>query len=254
MATTKQWLVSIDVPIWVNGLGSSDTEWKKLQTLLDDINPADTQLLYRDELKALGTVMPDKHWVLASKMSKFSTIGYPTDEKAKYVKAEPDVLKGVTENNQKVEIQYQTSYVYKRSGVKPRPILVTGRINAPSITLTKDRKNPHVLYVCGTGQGDIPNRLNGFKPILNQDKHFLFERNMGHGRIASTFAAYDRNNTKPAEELLETAFLKYEGEDLPAKSLWTWDAVHDCFVQFMHSGDNEYHGHDEKDITKVQMT
>lgn len=249
----KQWLVCIDVPLWVSALGNNNADWKCLLSLLDDILPANMQLLYRKEMSQLGTVSPDKHWVLASKLSKKSTVGYPICDNARYIDSSPDICAAVSDDLLKNEISSQIAFLYNRDGSVPRPVLATGRIRESEVVLTRDKKKTRVLHVCGTSAGDIQRRINGLLPILCQEKHFMFERNMGKGRIASTFSAYDKNNTAPAVELLSMAFRKYGGENLPASSLWAWDKVHECFVQFMHSGNNQYHGHDEKDLKKVPV-
>ena len=180
-----------------------------------------------------------------------STLSYPTDANASYVKSNPDVTAGIGNDGLKVELRNQMAYLYNRGYSVPRPIFAESRFVGDEIKLTKDGKNPRKVYVCGTGKGDILKRIDKLYPKLNQTKHFLFERKLGKGKVASTFSAYDKQKETPARDMLRDAFLHYYGEELPARSLWIKDDAHDCYVRFMHSGNNEYHGYDENDDTKV---
>jgi len=247
----KRWIICIDVPIWVSALSNSQGDWTKLLSLLDDAAKPEHQLLYRDEIRQLAGDMPENIWVLYSKLSKMSTVAYPTDANASYVKSNPDVTAGIGNDGLKVELRNQMAYLYNRGYSVPRPIFAESRFVGDEIKLTKDGKNPRKVYVCGTGKGDILKRIDKLYPKLNQTKHFLFERKLGKGKVASTFSAYDKQKETPARDMLRDAFLHYYGEELPARSLWIKDDAHDCYVRFMHSGNNEYHGYDENDDTKV---
>lgn len=248
---TKRWIICIDVPLWVSAFGNKQGDWNKLMSLLDEVAKPENQLLYRDELTQLAENMPDNMWVLYSKLSKMSTVSYPTDTKADYVKSSPDAATAISNAGQKTEVGYQMAYLYKRDSHVPRPIKMTQRINAPEIVLTKDGKRPRKVYVCETGNGDIQKRIASLEPNLVQAKHFQFERNLGKGKVASTFSVYDVQNETPARALLREAFLLYSGEELPAKELWIKDEAHGCYVRFVHSGNNQYHGYDEKDLDRV---
>lgn len=251
MPVEKRWIICIDVPLWVSALGSNQDDWSKLTSLLDEVAKPDNQLLYRDEIRQLAKKVPDNMWVLYSKLSKLSTVAYPTDANAFCIKSSPDVTTGIGDAGQKAEVEYQMAFLYKRDGFVPRPVKVTQRVNASEVSLTKDGKNPRKVYVCGTDNGDVQRKIVSLQPVLNQAKHFQFERNLGKGKIASVFSAYDKQNEEPARALLRDAFLHYIGEDLPACELWAKDEAHGCYVRFMHSGNNQYHGYDEKDLNKV---
>jgi len=243
----KRWIICIDVPLWVSALGNNQNDWTRLLALLDDAAKPDCQLLYRDEIHQLAGDMPENVWVLYSKLSKMSTVPYPTDTNAAYVKSSPDVTTGVGNAEQKDELKNQMAYLYKRTCPVPRPVFAVTRLTGEEVVLTKDGRNPRKVYVCGIGNGDIQKRIESLYPKLNQDKHFLYERNLGKGKVASTFMAYDKQNETPAKELLRSAFLHYCGEELPARALWMKDDAHGCFVKFMHSGNNEYHGYDNNE-------
>ena len=247
----KRWIICIDVPIWVSALSNNQSDWAKLLLLLDDAAKPDYQLLYRDEIRQLAGDIPENIWVLYSKLSKMSTVGYSSDANASYVRSTPDVTAGIGNGGQKDELLNQMSYLYNRDNSVPRPIFAETRFAGDEIKLNKDGKNPRNVYVCGTGKGDILKRIERLCPKLNQAKHFQFERKLGKGKVASTFSAYDKQNETPAKELLREAFLYYDEEELPAQSLWIKDDTHGCYVRFMHSGNNEYHGYDEKNDTKV---
>ena len=247
----KRWIICIDVPLWVSALGSNQDDWSKLTSLLDEVAKPDNQLLYRDEIRQLAKKMPDNMWVLYSKLSKMSTVGYPSDAKATYIKSSPDVTTGIRDAGQKAEVEYQMAFLYNRDGSVPRPVKMTQRVNTSEVVLTKDGKNPRKVYVCGTGSGDVQRKIASLEPDLVQAKHFQFERKLGKGKVASTFSAYDAQNEIPARALLREAYLLYSGEELPAKELWIKDETHGCYVRFMHSGNNQYHGYDEKDLNKV---
>lgn len=251
MPVKKRWIICIDVPLWVSALGNNQSDWNKLMSLLDELAKPENQLLYRDEIRQLAGNMPDNIWVLYSKLSKLSTVGYPTEGDASFVKSMPDATTAIIDANQKTEVNYQMAYLYKRECTVPRPVKMTQRINATELVLTKDGKNPRRVFVCGTKNGDIQKRINGLEPVLDQAKHFQFERNIGKGKVASPFSAYDKQNEEPARALLRDAFLHYTGEELPANELWVKDNAHGCYVRFMHSGNNLYHGYDEKDLNRV---
>lgn len=242
----KRWIICVDVPLWVSALCNNQNDWEKLMSLLDEVAKPENQLLYRDEISQLAGNMPDNLWVLYSKLSKMSTVGYPTDAKASYVKSNPDVSIGIGDAGQKAEVEHQMAYLYKRDNSVPRPVMAVQRIKSTEVVLKKDNKNPRKAYVCGVNSGDIQNRIDSLEPVLDQAKHFMFERNLGKGKVASTFSAYDKQNEEPAKALLKDAFMHYYGEELPAKVLWAKDEAHGCFVKFMHSGNNRYHGFDEK--------
>ena len=247
----KRWIICIDVPIWVSALSNNLSDWTKLLSLLDDAAKPECQLLYRDEICQLSGSIPDNIWVLYSKLSKMSTMAYPSDPNAVHVKSTPDFTAGIGSEELKDELRNQMAYLYKRGSSVPRPILSVSRFACEEAELTKDGKNARKIYVCGIGKGDMQKRIDGLCPKLNQAKHFQFERNLGKGKVASTFSAYDKQNETPAENLLKEAFLHYGGEELPARCLWIKDDVHGCYVRFMHSGNNEYHGYDEHDDAKV---
>lgn len=251
MPVEKRWIICIDVPLWASALSGNQDDWSKLTSLLEEVAKPENQLLYRDEIMHLSKKMPDNIWVLYSKLSKLSTVAYPTDTKASYVKSTPDSTTGIVDTGQKAEVEYQMAFLYKRERSVPRPVKTTQRVNASEVVLTKDGKNPRKVYVCGTGTGEIQRKIASLQPVLNQAKHFQFERNLGHGKVASTFSAYDKQNEEPARMLLREAFLLYSDEELPAKELWIKDEAHGCYVRFMHSGNNQYHGYDEKDMNKV---
>lgn len=238
------------MPLWFSALGNQE-EWNHLMSLLDEVAKPENKLLYRNEIWQSASNMTDKLWVLYSKLSKMSTIGYPTDDKAGYVKSTPDVTTAINDVEQIAEVGQQMAFLYKRDYSVPRPVKITQRINAPEIVLVKDKKNPRKVYLCGTGNGDVQKRINSLEPVLNQAKHYQYERNLGKGKIASTFSAYDKQNEEPAKALLRGAFLLYKGEELPANELWVKDEAHGCYVRFMHSGNNQYHGYDERDLNKV---
>lgn len=239
------------MPVWVSALNNNQNDWAKLVSLLDDAAKPEYQLLYREEIRQLAGNMPDNIWVLYSRLSKMSTVAYPSDTNAVRVKSTPDVTAGIGNEGQKDEMRNQMAYLYKRGLSVPRPILAESRFSGDETVLTKDGKNPRKVYVCGIGKGDILKRIDGLCPKLNQAKHFQFERNLGKGKVASTFSAYDKQNETTAENLLKEAFLHYNGEELPARTLWIKDDAHGCYVRFMHSGNNEYHGYDENDVAKV---
>ena len=250
-ATSKEWLISIDVTLWASALGNNASDWHTLLNLIDEVKPSEMQLLYRKELQEVGDVSPDKYWVIASKISKKSTVGYISDISTPDIKTKPDLMAGITEARQKKELGCQLAYIHNRSQIKPRLVIATQRITEPTVGMELQNGTHRLLHICGTSAGDIQRKINSMIPVLNQDKHFMFPRYMGKGKVASTFKAYDRNNEQPAKELLMKAFWKYEGEELPASDLWIWDDHNECFVQFMHSGNNQYHGHDEVDLKKV---
>lgn len=252
MAKDKQWLLCIDVTIWASALSGDDADWRILLSLINEVRPTDMQLMYREELEKLGGASFEKHWLLVSKLSKISTTGYGSATTDVCVKTNPELLTDALASDSKQEMICMLAYLYDRKMIKPRPILSTKRTSSDKALLTKENESHHcTLYVCGVSQRAILERVEALTPKLNQAKHYMFERNMGKGKIASTFSAYDRNNLQPALELLQIAFQKYDGEDLPAPSLWAWDEKHHCYVQFMHSINNEYHGHDEKTLNKV---
>ena len=160
-----------------------------------------------------------------------STVAYPTDANASYVKSNPDVTAGIGNDGQKNELRNQMAYLYNRGYSVPRPILTVSRFAGEEAVLTKDGKNPRKVYVCGTGKGDILKRIDRLYPKLNQAKHFQYERYLGKGKVASTFSVYDKRNETPARDLLRDAFLHYYGEELPARSLWIKDDAHGCYVR-----------------------
>ena len=252
-ATNKEWLVCIDVTLWASALGDNAADWHSLLHLIDEVKPSDMQLLYRKELQELGYVSPDKYWVIASKISKKSTIGYATDGDATHRKTEPDLMAGVTEARQKQELGSQLAYIYHRSQTKPRFIFATKRITEPTIGLELQDGIHRLLHICGLSAGEIQKKIESLMPVLNQAKHYMFPRHIGKGKVASTFKAYDRNNEQPAKDLLREAFKKYDGEELPAPDLWVWDEKNGCHVKFMHSGNNQYHGYDEMDSRKIPI-
>lgn len=246
----KRWIICIDVPLWISAFGDQ-RDWDHLMSLLDEVAKPENQLLYRDEIRQLAGNMPDNLWVLYSKLSKMSTVGYPTDDNAGYVKSAPNVTIAISDAGQTSEVVQQMAFLYKRNYSVPRPVKMTQRLNTSEIVLVKNKKNPRKVYLCGTGNGEIQKRINSLEPVLDQAKHFLYERNLGGGKIASPFSAYDKQNEEPAKALLRDAFRHYFGEELPASELWTKDEVHECYVRFMHSGNNKYHGFDERDLNKV---
>ncbi len=252
MSKDKQWLLCIDVTIWASALSGNKADFPILLSLIDEVRPTDMQLMYRDNLEKLGAASFEKHWLLASKLSKISTVGYGSATTDVSVKTNPELPTDALASDIKQEMSCVFTFLYNRQTMKPRPVLSTRRISSDKVLLTKENESHRrTLYVCGVSQGAILERVEALTPKLNQAKHFMFERNLGKGKIASTFSAYDRNNLQPALELLQLAFQKYDGEELPASSLWVWDEKHHCYVQFMHSINNEYHGHDENTLNKV---
>ena len=118
------------------------------------------------------------------------------------------------------------------------------------LVIVKDKKWVQQVTMCDAGPSEVESVIDHARPRLEQHKHHLYTHQLG-GNEVSTFAAYDKNADAYAKQLLQEAFDHYDGGTLPAKTLYVWNKKNSRYVQFMHSGNNEYHGHDELDMSKV---
>lgn len=107
--------------------------------------------------------------------------------------------------------------------------------------------------VCVGNFSDFNNYLDSCRPNLDQKKHKA-DFAVLSGMDVSPFSAYDVHDEEKAKELLQKAYDDYQGyEDFP-KYLFTWDHDNECYVEFRHSGQGQYHGMDvttEREMNRI---
>lgn len=104
---------------------------------------------------------------------------------------------------------------------------------------------------------DDTNKLQEFyhsrRPVLVQLKHGATEKTDSNHHTVSAFSSYNAHDTRRAESLLLQAYNNSRETEAHPKYLYAWDEKADCYVEFRHSGNNEYHGFDlpSKEYSKV---
>lgn len=87
---------------------------------------------------------------------------------------------------------------------------------------------------------------HSLRPILVQHKHGAVEKKDSKYHTVSAFTSYNAHDTSRAESLLLQAYNNSCETGHNPKYLYAWDEKADCYVEFRHSGNNEYHGFDLK--------
>lgn len=243
-----KWLVNIESELWQSAL---DNDEKKLllSKILKNCPLADMRMLHSDYVEDI--IMND--FELLDLYTRIESEDYLSIPRSKFLKTSPDVTSNIKDNKVKSESLNQ---VGKISQVKfpPQCLYVTAKCGKQGrLSIHKDGKtikdDVEIIPACDNCLKEF---VKNSKPKFNQgDKP---RHNFLGNSFDSSFKAYDPRNPRPAEDLLQTAFENYVnnyiGDDrntsIPAQYLYAWDQAHNCYVQFRHNRNNEYHGMDKE--------
>lgn len=241
-----KWLVNIESELWQSAL---DNDEKKLllSKILKNCPLTDMRMLHSDYVE--GIIMND--FDLLDLYTRIELEDYPAIARPEYLKTSPDVTSDILEESVKSESLNQ---VGKISQIKfpPQCLYVTAKCGKQGrLSIQKDGKTTKDdIEIIPAAPTCLKEFAENAKPKLNQgDKP---RHNFLGNSYDSSFKAYDPRNLTPAENLLQTAFENYvnnyTGNDrntsIPAQYLYAWDQAHNCYVQFRHNRNNEYHGMD----------
>lgn len=249
------WLLNIEAPLWASVADADEikNQMALLDTLKDAEGKIDAMYFKVDFLNKIcqGAKEDIGQWLKL--IAQIQTIDYPDNPKALYLKTYPDIITDIAAEEQRTETYYQLEALFEEQNPKKIHVLTPDRVTGVDgyVDIVKDKKKSRRIYVTDAGEAVIGTCVASLSPKLNQAKHHSVEHNIGKGKVASPFTAWDKNDESYARQLLSDAFDHFTGNELPAKELYAWDYRNKLFVRFMHSGNNEYHGHDypEKDVS-----
>lgn len=243
-----KWLVNIESELWQSAL---DNDEKKLllSKILKNCPLADMRMLHSDYVEDI--IMND--FELLDLYTRIESEDYPSIPRSEFLKTSPDVTSNIKDNKVKSESLNQ---VGKISQVKfpPQCLYVSAQCDKHRrLSIQKDGKTiKDDVEIIPAYYNCLKEFAKNAKPKFNQgDKP---RHNFLGNSFDSSFKAYDPRNPKTAEDLLQKAFENYVnnyiGDDrnttIPAQYLYAWDQAHNCYVQFRHNRNNEYHGMDKE--------
>lgn len=252
-----EWVVTIDAPWWSKAAGEKGDFY--LDVLVDLLCPfigqEEIKLLFSEDLYTLMFSDNTRGHYLNSIFSRVPLLYYESSKDAHLVSLSPDLILGCS-NAEQIEVKHQ-SYHFYTSAIPPHQVYALLPDRNPdstqhlTISIDKQTKShTHLLSVFDAKS--LTQFLNIQRPRLMQAKHIAQqERNLGKGKIASTFAAWDSRNEAYAVYLLQKAFDLSGASVLPPDDLFIWDSKNECYVRFMHSGNWEYHGYDIVNFNEV---
>ncbi|GEM_PF-1561771 len=248
------WLLNIEVPLWasVADVDEIRNQLALLDTLKDAEGKIDAVYFKDDFLNKIcqGAKEDIGQWLKL--IAQIQTIDYPDNPKALHLKTSPDIIMNIADKEQRMETSYQLEALFEEQNPKKIHVLTPYRVTGYDgyVDIVKDKKINRRICVTDAGEAVIGTCVASLSPKLNQAKHHGVKYSIGKRKVASTFTAWDKNDESYARWLLSDAFDHFTGNELPAKELYAWDYRNKLFVRFMHSGNNEYHGHDypENDV------
>ena len=244
------WITNIEASIWKDSADSAHPELTlQLSDILNNLLQSESTLLFRDKILEITNFYEnDMFKYIVDLIARVPTQLYGEEKSALYLKSTPDVTININEEIIKKETLYQLFALHFNKETYSLHIISSDRLDnhlqGNRLILTRDKTNTHKIFLEKNSQSVFQSFLEKLRPKLNQMKHTQFQRNIGKGKIASTFKAWDKNNENYAHQLLQEAFNIYLGDEFPPHDLYTWDEKNKTYVHFMHSGNNEFHGYD----------
>ena len=249
------WIANIEAAIWAAVAGdNADTATLLLLELIGNLPKGkNVTLMYRDNLLTLCGENYEAMAIIVDVLAQVETESYLDDPRAIYLKTEPDVVGTISNNAIQKETSCQVGWLFEHATPPYGIYLVQeGRLNehGDKLKIIKDKKVAKDIKMSDAEGTSVAIIVSNSYPKLVQHKHYMQTYSLG-GNTVSPFTAYDKNDEMYAKKLLQTAYENYNGKKLPADELYVWDKKYARYVRFMHSGNNEYHGHDEQNMEKI---
>lgn len=241
-----KWMEAIDPVLWDDAVRKGVTA--ALLYLSDAIRqlPHGLSVFVLTDYRELATPINYDNSYLVKLLADIDTRQATPSAKGKFLTSVPDIISPLDDPKLKDDLG-ALLYYFATEGKSLNGLYVIGQPRNPSgsaiLQIVKDKKAVKETSIVSVPSNSVQKRIASLKPVLNQGKHFMYERKMGKGKTASKFSAYDVRDEYYAKSLLQKAFETNEGI-VPLNDLYVWDYKNGTYVHFMHSGQNEYHGFD----------
>lgn len=241
-----KWMEAIDPVLWDDAVRKGDA--CALLYLSDAIRqlPHGLSMFVLTDYSDLATPINYDNSYLVKLLADIDTRQATPSAKDKFLTSVPDITSSLDDPRLKDELRALLCY-FSTEGKSLNGLYIIGQSRNPTgaaiLQIVKDKKTVKETNLVSVPPDSVQKRIASLEPVLNQGKHFMYERNMGKGKAASKFSAFDVRNEYYAKSLLQKAFETNEGI-VPLDDLYVWDSKNGTYVHFMHSGQNEYHGFD----------
>lgn len=241
-----KWIEAVDPVLWNRAVKHSDAQ--ALLCVSDAIRqlPKGMSTFVLSDYNDLTTPINYDSSYLLKLLADVDTDEANNTNNTDYISSLPDIVTGVQDESTVSEIQTILEYILNADKEYNGLYVIDldrNQEESPILKVIKDDKNSNEWYLVTIPKDSVKDKIESLEPHLRQGKHYQFERNLGKGKIASKFSAYDVRNESYAIALLTSAFNTNNGR-IPLHDMFTWDEKNQTYVHFMHSGNNEYHGYD----------
>ena len=241
------WLVAIDIKAW-------ESNFSMLERILSyaKANSSWLKILFSNNYHHIISTNYSNSWLIYGLLTGVEKVSYDKRRDGINVSVNPNILIGLN-NIEKDEIG-DVAYFMLNQGEPPYKLYNIYELIPPSknLTLKCGRHSKNIELIIESQGQNIELYFNQNKPKLEQAKHIAQQtRNLGKGKIASTFKAWNQRDETYAKELLQKAFEDSGSQSFQPSPIYTWDSKNEVYVRFMHSGNWEYHGHDVENYDEV---
>lgn len=240
-----KWVEAVDPSLWDKAVRQSDPE--ALLWLSDAIRelPKGLSAFVVMDYEELSTPINYDRTYLLKLLADIDTIE-AGDSTSNGIKSEPDIISSINDGHLQKETLILFGCLAGIGNTKNCLYVIESKripYKTGRVSIIKDDEKVKTCHPVTVPENTVAATITSLEPSLNQGKHYQFERNLGKGKKASKFSAYNIRNEEYARNLLHEAFIFTDGE-IPVKDMYAWDSANETYVRFMHSGNNEYHGFD----------
>lgn len=240
------WLVAIDIKAW-------ESNFLMLEKILSYAKTKSwLSILFSENIDRILSTNHSDSWLLYSILSGVNIVSYDKRPIGVNVSTNPNILVNL-DDIEKDEVR-DVAYYMLNQDEPPHKLYNIYELGSSheNLTLTSGANSKDIPLIVESQGGDIQLYFDQNKPRLEQAKHISQQsRNLGKGKIASTFKAWNQRDETYAKELLQKAFENSCSQFFQPSPIYTWDSKNEVYVRFMHSGNWEYHGHDVENYEEV---
>ncbi|WP_314700620.1 hypothetical protein [Prevotella jejuni] len=243
------WQVAIDIKAW-------KSDFHVLENVLSYAKAKPwIKVLFSESLHQFISIDNENSWAIYKMFVDVAFEPYTDRPNGTNMKYSPDISNGLSQ--QEDEETGNATYSMLHHGEPSHKIyeMAVGRPNGATdagLSLTDGTLSKNVDLIITSNNQSLELFFVQNHPKLQQAKHISQQtRNLGRGKVASTFKAWNPNDESYAIELLDKAFADTGSPTLPPTPIYTWDSRNENYVKFMHSGNWEYHGYDLENFSEV---
>ena len=240
------WLVAIDIKAW-------ESNFLMLERILSYAKAKSwLSILYSKNIDYILSTNHSNSWLLHSILSGVNIVPYDKRPVGVDVSTNPNILVDL-DDIEEDEVK-DAAYFILSQEEPPHKLYTIYDLGSSheNLTLTSGTNSKDIPLIVESQRGNIQQYFDQNKPKLEQAKHIAQQsRNLGKGKIASTFKAWNQRDETYAKELLQKAFDNSGSQFFQPSPIYIWDSKNKVYVRFMHSGNWEYHGHDVENYDEV---